>query len=63
MISTSNKKIYEKCKDLRNLCFGKKDRFNHTDIGWNYRMTNIQAAMGLTQLKNINKVIYKKKQR
>ena len=62
MISTSNKKIYEKCKDLRNLCFGKKDRFNHTDIGWNYRMTNIQAAMGLTQLKNINKVIYKKKQ-
>ena len=62
MISTSNKKIYEKCKDLRNLCFGKKDRFNHTDIGWNYRMTNIQAAMGLTQLKNINRVIYKKKQ-
>lgn len=61
MICTSNKKIYEKCKDLRNLCFGKKDRFNHTDIGWNYRMTNIQAAMGLSQLKNIKNFIFRKK--
>ena len=60
MISTSNKKYFKKCCDLRNLCFGKKDRFNHSDIGWNYRMTNIQAAMGISQLKNINKFIKKK---
>ncbi len=60
MISTNNPKYFEKCKDLRNLCFGRKDRFNHSDIGWNYRMTNIQAAMGLSQLKNINNVIKKK---
>ncbi len=60
MISTNNLKYSIKCRDLRNLCFGKKDRFNHSDIGWNYRMTNIQAAMGLSQLKNINKIINKK---
>jgi len=60
MICTNNKKIYEKCKELRNLCFGKIDRFNHTDIGWNYRITNIQAALGLSQLKNINRVIKRK---
>ena len=60
MISTNNPKYFKKCKDLRNLCFGIKDRFNHSDIGWNYRMTNIQAAMGLSQLKNINNVIKKK---
>ena len=23
-----------------------KNKFNHEDIGWNYRMTNLQAAMG-----------------
>ena len=60
MISTNKKKIYQKCKDLRNLCFGKKKRFNHTDIGWNYRMTNMQASIGISQLDNINKVIRKK---
>jgi len=60
MISTNIKKFSEKCKDLRNLCFGEKKRFNHSDIGWNYRMTNLQAAMGLTQLKNINKIIKRK---
>lgn len=60
MISTNNIKYFEKCQDLRNLCFGKKDRFNHSDIGWNYRITNIQAAMGLSQLRNINNIIKKK---
>ena len=57
MISTNNTSYFNKCRDLRNLCFGKKNRFNHSDIGWNYRITNIQAAMGLSQLKRIKKVI------
>jgi perosamine synthetase len=60
MISTNNKLIYEKCKSLRNLCFGKKNRFNHDDIGWNYRLSNIQATLGLSQLKRIKKIVKKK---
>ena len=60
MISTNNTKFYEKSKDLRNLCFGKKNRFEHSDIGWNYRITNMQAAMGISQLRNINKVVKRK---
>ena len=60
MLSMNSFKIYEKCKSLRNLCFGKLNRFNHDDIGWNFRMTNIQAALGLSQLKNIKYVIKKK---
>ena len=63
MIVTNDKKIYEKCKSLRNLCFGTKgNRFNHNDIGWNYRFTNIQAAIGLGQLKNIKLDSKKKKE-
>ena len=60
MISTNNPDLLKKCQSLRNLCFGKLNRFNHNDIGWNYRMTNLQASMGISQIKNINKVIKKK---
>ena len=60
MISTNNKKLYEKCQSLRNLCFGKKNRFDHSDIGWNYRMTNIQATLGLSQLSRIKEVVKRK---
>ena len=60
MISTNNLKLANKCRSLRNLSFGIKNRFNHDDIGWNYRMTNIQAALGLSQLKNINSIVKKK---
>ena len=57
MITTNNKKLYEKMLSLRNLCFGKKNRFNHEDIGWNYRMTNIQATLGISQLSRIKTIV------
>ena len=60
MISTNNVNLYKKCKSLRNLCFGNKQRFNHEDIGWNYRLTNIQAALGISQLKRLDKVVKRK---
>ena len=60
MISTSNLKLYNKIKSLRNLCFGKKNRFNHDDIGWNYRITNMQAAIGISQLKRLDTIVKKK---
>ena len=60
MISTDNKKLHAKCNSLKNLCFGKINRFNHEDIGWNYRLTNMQAALGLSQLQDIKKIVKKK---
>ena len=60
MISTNNKRLYEKCKNLKNLCFGKIDRFNHDEIGWNYRFTNLQAAIGFSQLKRVKSIVKKK---
>jgi len=64
MILTSDTKIYNKCRSLRNLCFGKNsmDRFNHDDIGWNYRMSNLQAALGCGQLENIKWIIKRKRE-
>ena len=60
MLCTNNKKIYNKIISLRNLCFGKVNRFNHSDIGWNYRMTNMQATIGLNQLKRINSIVLRR---
>ena len=60
MITTNNKKLFEQSKSLRNLCFGKKNRFNHEGIGWNYRMTNLQASLGVSQLKRIELIVSKR---
>ena len=61
MLLTNNPNLNKKFMDYRNLCFGSKaNRFNHSDIGWNYRYTNIQATLGLSQLKRIKKIIKKK---
>ena len=61
MILMNDKNLYERCKSFRNLCFNTSgNRFNHIDIGWNYRYTNIQAALGLGQMKNIYWIIKRK---
>ena len=61
-VLTSNPKYKNKIFDYKNLCFGKKNRFNHYDIGWNYRYTNLQASLGISQISRINKIILKKKE-
>ncbi|MAF99531.1 MAG: aminotransferase DegT [Nanoarchaeota archaeon] len=52
MVITNNDQIAEKCRLLRNHAFV-QPRFVHHQLGFNYRMTNIQAAMGLAQTENI----------
>ena len=59
-ILTNSLQLDNKIKSLRNLCFGKINRYNHSEIGWNYRFTNIQAALGLNQIKRIKSIIRKK---
>ena len=61
MIVTNNKQIAEKCKSLRNICFNEERRFLHYDLGWNYRFTNLQSAIGLAQLEKLNHFIIKKR--
>ncbi len=62
MLVTDSKKYYNRSLKLRNICFEpKKPRFIHYDIGWNYRMTNLQASIGCAQLKKLNKFLKKKR--
>lgn len=44
-----------------NLYFGVEERFSHDEIGFNFRMTNMQAALGCAQLEKINEFIHRKK--
>lgn len=62
MIVTNNQELYERCQSFRNLCFLPQKRFLHEELGWNYRFTNIQAALGLAQLERIDEFVQIKKQ-
>lgn len=62
MVVTNNENIAEKARSLGSLAYGKENRFMHEDVGFNYRMTNLQAALGCAQIKNIDMVIEKKRE-
>jgi perosamine synthetase len=61
MIVTDDPELARRCAALRNLCFRPDRRFYHTELGSNYRLTNVQAAIGLGQLRNIDERIVKKR--
>ena len=53
--------LAERCRSLRNLCFQKR-RFVHDELGWNFRMSNVQAALGVAQLERLEEFIERKRQ-
>jgi len=61
MIISKKKKIIQYCKFLKSHSMSQNKRYWHTEIGYNYRMTNIVAAIGVGQIKELNKTIKQKK--
>jgi len=61
MVVTNEKGLAERCRGLRNLCFEPEQRFVHNHLGWNYRMTNMQAAIGLAQLEQLDGFVRRKR--
>jgi perosamine synthetase len=62
MITTNDDKLYKKMKYLRDHAMSKEKRYWHTDVGFNYRMTNLQAALGVAQFERIDELLDKKKE-
>ena len=61
MILTDDDELAETCRSLRNLCFQPHKRFVHERLGWNLRMTNMQAALGLAQLERLDEFVARKR--
>lgn len=61
MIVTDDDGLAEVCRGLRNLCFQAKKRFVHEELGYNFRMTNLQAALGLAQLERLDEFVARKR--
>jgi perosamine synthetase len=61
MIVTDREDLAERCRSLRNLCFMRQKRFVHEELGWNFRMTNLQAALGLAQLERLDDFVVRKR--
>ena len=61
MIVTDDPELAEKCRALRNLCFKPEQRFVHDELGWNFRMSNLQAAVGLAQLERLDEFVDRKR--
>jgi len=60
IITTNNHALYEKMKYLRDQAMSLEKRYWHTEIGFNYRMTNLQAALAVAQLERIDEMLDKR---
>ncbi len=61
MLVTDDGSLAERCRSLRNLCFQPQKRFVHEELGWNFRMSNLQAAVGVAQLEKLDDFIQRKR--
>ena len=56
-ILTNSKKKYLMIKEMRDHGMKYNKKYHHIRMGFNYRMTNMQAAIGCEQIKNLNKIL------
>jgi perosamine synthetase len=61
MVLTDDPQLAEKARSLRNLCFQANRRFYHEELGFNFRFTNIQAALGLAQVERVDEIVARKR--
>ena len=62
MITTNDKEFYEKCLHLRDHAMSVEKRYWHDEIGFNYRITNLQAALGCAQLERVEELVAKRRE-
>jgi perosamine synthetase len=62
MVVTDDAEVAERARILRNLAFSPKQRFFHESLGFNYRLSNIQAAIGLAQMGRVDQIVARKRE-
>lgn len=61
MLLTDDDQLAARCRSLRNLFFQGEKRFVHEELGYNFRMTNLQAAVGVAQLERLDEFTARKR--
>jgi perosamine synthetase len=61
MLLTNDDRLAERAASMRNLCFEPDRRFHHRELGFNFRLTNLQAAIGLAQVERIEAIVERKR--
>jgi perosamine synthetase len=61
MLVTDDPELAARARRLRNLGFLPQRRFYHTELGFNFRLTNMQAALGLAQLERMPQIVARKR--
>jgi perosamine synthetase len=61
MVITNDHELAARSRSLRNLCFRSDRRFLHTEHGHQFRLTNMQAALGVGQVKRIESIVDRKR--
>lgn len=61
MVLTDDDGLADRLRSLRNLAFRPDRRFLHNELGFNFRMTNIQAALGVAQLERMTETVSRKR--
>lgn len=61
MVLTDDPALADKMRSLRNLGFQPSRRFCHDQMGFNFRLTNLQAALGLAQIQRIEEILARKR--
>jgi len=62
MVVTDDDELADRLRSLRNLCFQPGRRFYHESLGFNFRLTNVQAALGVAQLERIDEIVHRKRE-
>lgn len=61
MVVSADQEVIARARSYRNLCFRPEKRFYHTELGYNFRMTNLQAAVGVAQMERIDEFLATKR--
>ena len=57
MITTNNEELYQKAANIRDHAFSNDRHFWHKYLAFNFRMTNMQAAIGLAQVERFDELV------
>jgi len=61
MLLVDDDRLAEHARSLRNLGFQPERRFLHAELGFNFRLTNLQAALGLAQIDRMDDIVARKR--